>query len=140
MKAITLLIMLIPMLFFTTGVISQTDEKSSQEVITDAAKVEVYYFHNTRRCQTCNAVEEVTVATIKEYYSKQYDSGEITFQSLNLEEDSGEEAARELKVSGQTLLIIKDGKKKDLTNDAFMYAKSKPEKLKDKIHKVIGTI
>ncbi len=35
---------------------------------------------------------------------------------------------------------VKDGKKKDLTNDAFMHARSNPEKLKEKIHKTIGTL
>ena len=119
---------------------AQTDNKDSKTEVQESENVEVYYFHNTRRCATCNAVEDVTVATLKEYYPEQMKSGEITFQSLNLEEDEGELTAKKLKVSGQTLLIVVNGKKKDLTNDAFMYAKSKPEKLKEKIQKTIGTI
>ena len=112
--------------------------KDVPEVSTD--KVEVYYFHNERRCATCNAVEDVTEAALDEYYSEQLKAGTVTFQSLNIEEDANEALAKELRISGQTLLIIINGKKKDLTNDAFMYARSNPEKLMEKIHKTIGNI
>ena len=112
--------------------------KDKQEVSTE--KVKVYYFHNERRCATCNAVEEVTRSALNEYYPEQLKAGTVTFQSLNIEEDVNEALTKELRISGQTLLIIKDGKKKDLTNDAFMYARSSPEKLMEKIHKTIGTI
>lgn len=138
MKAQNLIIFLLPILFFSYSAVSQ--EENNSEVKIKETKVEVYYFHNTRRCATCNAVEDVTKATLEESYSEQYKEGELTFTSLNLEEEEGEKVARKLKVSGQTLLIIVDGKKKDLTNDAFMYARSKPDKLKAKIIKTIGTI
>lgn len=110
--------------------------KSSKEV--SVQKVTVYYFHNTRRCATCEAVEEVTISTIKKYYPKEMKSKLIQFQSLNLEEDKNTPLAEELKVSGQSLLVIKDGKKTDLTNDAFMYAKSNPDKLSGIIRETIG--
>ena len=32
------------------------------------SKVEAYYFHNTRRCMTCNTVEKVTKESLKELY------------------------------------------------------------------------
>ncbi len=119
---------------------AQTSDSETNAKVSETNNVEVYYFHNTRRCATCNAVEDVTLKTLKEYYPEQMKAGSVSFTSLNLEEEDGEKVARKLKVSGQTLLIVIDGKKKDLTNDAFMYAKSKPEKLKKKIHEVIGTI
>ena len=123
---------------FTVQAQNEQTIKENQDISTD--KVEVYYFHNTRRCATCNAVEEVTKTALDEYYPEQMKSGTITFQSLNIEEDVNEPLAKKLHVSGQTLLIVKDGKKKDLTNDAFMHARSNPEKLKEKIHKTIGTL
>jgi hypothetical protein len=128
------------LLFLPTGSFSQDNSQSNQTQEISAAKVEVYYFHNTRRCATCNAVEDVTLETLKTSYAPQMESGELTFRSLNIEDDANEALARKLNVSGQTLLIVKDGKKKDLTNDAFLYARSKPEKLSEKINKVIGTI
>lgn len=135
--------LLLTCLLFVSPFISlqaQDDQQVKDVQILTSEKVEVYYFHNTRRCATCQAVEEVTIEALKEYYPEQMKSGTVSFQSLNLEEDVNEPIARELRISGQTLLIIKNGEMKDLTNDAFMYATSSPDKLKTKIQKAIGTI
>ncbi len=140
MKTLNYLVLLIAMFGLALSADAQdvTDEATNQVV--EVTKVNVYYFHNTRRCATCEAVEAVTKSTLKESYPEQIKSGLIAFQSINIEDDSNEALARKLNVSGQTLLIVKDGKKKDLTNDAFLYARSKPEKLTEKIKKAIGTI
>jgi hypothetical protein len=66
--------------------------------------------------------------------------GLITFQSLDIEEDVNEPLAKQLHVSGQTLLFVKDGKQKNLTNDAFMYARTNPEKLQEKIKKAVNNL
>ena len=63
-----------------TGNAQETTEETKSEV--KESTVEIYYFHNTRRCATCNAVEDVTLNTIKETYPTEYKNGEITFQSL----------------------------------------------------------
>lgn len=122
-----------------TAQAQDTEQKINvQEISTQ--KIEVYYFHNTRRCATCEAVESVTKSALKENYAEQMENGKITFQSLNVEDDANEPLARKLKVSGQTLLFVKDGKRKDLTNDAFMYARTNPEKLTNKIIKTVDTL
>lgn len=113
-----------------------TSVNEEQSIAT--TKVEVYYFHNTRRCATCQAVESVTKETLEETYPEEMKNGEIIFQSLNIEDDENESLAKEFEISGQTLLFIKDGEKKDFTNDAFMYARSNPEKFKKKIKQFIG--
>jgi ABC-type enterochelin transport system ATPase subunit len=74
---------------------------------------------------------------MEESYPEQMKSGVITFQSLNIEEGETEALAKKLGVSGQTLLIVKGDKKTDLTNDAFMYARTKPDKLKEKVKNAI---
>ena len=130
-------------LFFMTllfSVQAQDEQQVKEEQEISNSTVEVYYFHNTRRCATCQAVEDVTKSALEEYYPEQMKSGMVTFQSMNIEDDTNKSIARELNVSGQTLLIVIDGKKKDLTNDAFMYARTNPNKLKEKIQKTIGTI
>lgn len=101
------------------------------------AKIMVYYFHYERRCATCNAVEDVTKATLNELYAAKMKSGDITFQSVNLEEKAGEELGNKLKVAAQALIIVKDGQQTDLTEKGFMYAKSNPDKLKTEIKKAI---
>ncbi len=126
---------LIAVLLFTVSALTtfaqstESQNKSNKSI----GKIEVYYFHNTHRCATCQAVEAVTKKTLEEAYPEQMKNGGLSFQSLNIEDDSNESLARKLHVSGQTLLIVKNGKKKDLTNEAFMYARTNPKKLEAKI-------
>ena len=100
-------------------------------------KVEVYYFHYTRRCVTCQAVETETLKAVKQLYPEQYKKGLITFKSLNLDEKSSDALSKKCKAEGQALLVITGSKRFDLTEQGFMYAKSQPDKLKDELKKVI---
>ena len=54
----------------------------------------------------------------------------VIFKALNLEDDATKPIAEKLKVSGQTLLIVKGDQKINLTNEGFLYAVSNPAKLK----------
>jgi len=108
------------------------EEKTS---VTSADKIEVYYFHYTRRCATCTAVEEQTQRILKQLYQDELNNKKVSFQSINLDEASSEEVAKKLGVSGQTLLIVSGDQKENITTDAFMYAKSNPDKLKEVIKK-----
>ncbi len=101
------------------------------------SKVEVYYFHFTRRCVTCQAVETETLKSIQQLYPEQFKKGLITFKSLNLDEKTSEALAQKCKAEGQALLVISTSKRVDLTEQGFMYAKSQPEKLKEELNKVI---
>ena len=100
---------------------------------TQSSEVVMYYFHYSRRCATCMAIEEVTEKTLKDLYPSQVESGSVVFLSVNLDETDNKPLADQLKVSGQTLLLVKGEKQVDLTNQAFMYARTKPEKLKAEI-------
>lgn len=115
-----------------------TENKKSSEVKAD--KIEVYYFHYTRRCPTCNAVENVSKEALEEYFPDEMEKGKITFQSINLDEDSSKEIAEKLKVSGQALLFVAGDKKINLTNDGFMYAKNQPDKLKAKVKETVDNL
>ena len=101
--------------------------KNNEEEI--ASSVRVYYFHGTRRCTTCKAVEEVTREILNEYYATELENKTISFESINLDEEDSKEIANKLKVSGQTLLFISDNDTTNLTNYAFMNAVSNPLKL-----------
>ncbi|OYT12451.1 MAG: hypothetical protein B6I19_09740 [Bacteroidetes bacterium 4572_114] len=118
---------------------AQVDTKPQEEKVS-ADKVEVYYFHYERRCATCIAVEEETEKALNELFPGQMKSGEMTFLSVNLEEESNEPLAERLKADGQTLLIVKGDKREDLTNNAFMNARTNPDKLKKAIKKAIDKL
>jgi len=112
----------------------QSGESTVAE-ITLSDDIQVYYFHNTKRCATCNAVEDETRMALELFYSEKLEAGTIEFTSLNLEEEEGESMAQALQVSGQTLLIVKGEDRVNLTSDGFMNARTNPTKF----HEILRT-
>lgn len=84
----------------------------------------VYYFHGKRRCITCEAVEKVS----KELIVNQY-AGKAQFVSIDREDEQNKALLDRFQVSGQTLLVVQANEVKNITKEAFMYARSNPEKL-----------
>ena len=100
----------------------------SESATSVSAKVEAYYFHMSTRCVTCKTVESEAKKDLETLYG-----GKVNFQSLNLEDDKNKEIVEKLKISGQTLLIVKGDSKINITNEGFLYAVTNPEKFKSVI-------
>ncbi len=105
-------------LFLGSSCSGQSDGGSEKVSVSQGNDIEVYYFHYIRRCVTCQTVETVSGEAVKELYG---DS--IPFTGFNLDETEGKEKAKELGVSGQTLLIVSGNKKINITNEGFIYAR-----------------
>lgn len=110
---------------FNCSCSGQSERISEKESVSQAGDIAVYYFHYTRRCVTCQAVETVSGEAVKELYGDA-----IPFTGYNMDEKEGKEMAKEMGVSGQTLLIVNGDEKINITNEGFMYAKSNPERFK----------
>lgn len=107
---------------------SCADDKKSNEV-------KAYYFHGTRRCVTCQAVEKVSKEAIKEYYGNK-----VSFESINRDEDKDNPLVAKYKVSGTALLIVSGDHQVDVTNDAFLNARTNPKKFKSKLKSTIDSM
>lgn len=94
---------------------------------------EVYYFHMTRRCTTCQTVEKVTEQAVNELFPEAVKRGDITFKSVNIEEKENKDLLKRLKVQGQTLLIVNGKEQINITDKGFMYAVNEPDKLKAEV-------
>ena len=103
-------------------------------------KVEVIYFHLTRRCVTCQAVEKVASEAVHELYAAELDKGMITFRSLNIEEKSSEADAERVKATGQCLLVVSGDKRFALTSEGFLNARNSPEKFKEVIKNTVDPL
>jgi len=123
MYGFTLLLML------GQGTVNAQGNKKSAGKDQGQGKIEVYYFHFTARCHTCLNVEAKAKEAVEMLYPDLLQQGKISFQSINLDDESSKGLAQKLNVYGQTLLIVKDDKKVNLTNEGFMYANSNPQKL-----------
>ncbi len=95
--------------------------------------LEIYYFHRTERCVTCNAIEGGVRSTL-EKYKKEIAEGDLVFKSINFEEETENEIIKNYEIESPTLLFVynkKDDRKFiDLTEDAFSYARQNPSKFK----------
>ncbi len=105
-------------------------------------KLDVLYFHATRRCPTCMAIEENTKKTLDTYFSAQLKNGSVKFTIINVDDSKNKAIAEKYEATGSALFLTKTmgGKesKDDLTEFAFANARNNPDKfisgLKDKIN------
>ncbi len=112
---------------------AQTTTKNTKSAAVD--KVEAYYFHLSARCITCQAVEAEAKKDLEALYG-----GKVSFKSINLEEDASKALAEKLKISGQTLLLVKGETKVNITNEGFMYARTNPVKFKSIIKEKVDKL
>ncbi|MDD2530316.1 MAG: nitrophenyl compound nitroreductase subunit ArsF family protein [Bacteroidales bacterium] len=96
--------------------------------------VEVFYFHRTERCATCNAIEEGLTSVLNTTYKRDIKKGNILFLSIDYEDKANSEVVDLYEIDNPTLLLIynKKGKQEfvNLTDDAFTYARKDPAKYK----------
>jgi len=109
-----------------------TEEKACCSKTVEETSAKAYYFHATRRCATCQAVEKVS----KEYIEANY-ADDVTFISVNREEDQNKELVDKYEIAGQTLLLVFGDEVVNLTTEAFLNARSNPEKLEEIIKSTI---
>lgn len=88
------------------------------------SKIEVFDFHSTHRCMTCNAIEANTKYTLNTFFADELKNNKITFQVINVDEKENEKIAEKFEASGTSLIlnVIKNGKETqiNLTEFAFM--------------------
>ncbi len=114
-----------------------TKQGGERQKIAADENIKVMYFHFSRRCATCNAVEAETENALKELYPDEMKEGKIIFKSVNLDMEDGKKRGKEYGIDSQSLVVIKDDHQTDLTTEGFMNARTKPEKLKEKIRETI---
>ena len=81
-------------------------------------KIEVIQFHSEHRCVTCIKIEKLTRATLAKNYPA------IAFSLVNVDDKKNAKKAEQFEASGTALFLYdpKTGKKKDLTEFAFLKA------------------
>jgi hypothetical protein len=128
------------MLLFSGISCTARTEKKQTVSVNSGNDVEVYYFHMTVRCVTCNTIEAEARRNIEMLYPEQFKSGKISFTALNIEEPAGKAAGERLGVNSQTLLIVMGDQKINITNEGFLYAVAKPDKFREVIKEKIDPL
>lgn len=71
-----------------------------------------YYFHRTARCRTCRALESNAREAIQSNLAKELAKGELSVQSLNVEEPANRHFIERYQITGPSLVLshVQDGK------------------------------
>jgi phosphoribosylanthranilate isomerase len=123
------------LLFFSCNGNSQT-KKATAKTTTAKATIEIIQFHSEHRCMTCNKIEKLTRETLKEFKA-------IPFSLVNVDDAKNEKKTEQFEATGTALFLYnpKTGKKKDLTDFAFMNAGNEAKfkkELKKEIEKFLN--
>lgn len=70
----------------------------------------VYYFHGTRRCMTCNKIEQLARAAVDARFKDDIAAGRLRFVSVNIEEAANEHFVRDFQLTSRTVVVAKNGK------------------------------
>ena len=103
-------------------------------------QVGIYYFRTSLRCETCEAIEQIVKGELDGTYAEKVKKGEIVFRQFNLDDEKVADFALQYDVVFKSLIILNNEKHINLTNEAFLYALTKPEKLKGIIEKNIDKL
>lgn len=126
-KFLTIIGITFVMLFFSGKCSAQKNVKATP------VNIQVIQFHAEHRCVTCNLIETLSRETLRQNFKH------IPFKLVNADDKNNEKIAEEFQASGTALFLYNPvtKKKKDLTNFAFMNAKTKPEEFKKGLKKEI---
>lgn len=119
------------LLFTACNSYGQSTKKTVTKPVTNT--IQVIQFHSEHRCMTCNLIEKLTRETLQKYPT-------IPFSLVNADDKKNAKIAEQFEATGTALFLYnpKTGKKKDLTDFAFMNAKSNSQKFKDGLEKEIN--
>lgn len=91
---------------------------AQQNKQTQPMPVEIIQFHSEHRCVTCLKIEKLTRTTITSYFPN------VPFSLVNVDDKKNARKAEQFEATGTALFLynVKNGRKKDLTDFAFMNA------------------
>lgn len=126
---------LIVTIFFAACIQNSDKTNKAQvksELIQDSnLKLQIYYFHTTRRCPTCNSIEDNIKQVLESDFKNEIERGIINFKSLNVEDAENKGLAEKYQATGAALHLIdmQEGVERDndLTNYAFSHSRRQPE-------------
>ncbi len=138
MSKFFILLITLPLLFSGIACGQASDSEQPQaETAEISEKVEVYYFHFTRRCASCVNVQKATERVLVENFKEDIDNGTIVYHEINLSEPESRELAKTLEVNSQGLIVVNGKEKLDLTMQGFMYASRDYDRFRKELEEAI---
>ena len=103
---------------FLLSACNSNAQQNKQVAAKKAVAIEVIQFHSEHRCMTCLKIEKLTKATLAKHFTN------VPFKLINADDKANAKIAEQFEATGTALFLYNPttGKKKDLTDFAFMKA------------------
>lgn len=91
-----------------SGCTANTDPKPASYAEADGLtiqKIEVIHFHGTNQCTSCILLGQYAEETVNTYYSKELESGKVTFDHVNYDLPENNELVVKYGVTGSSLWL-----------------------------------
>ncbi len=70
------------------------------------SKLIVYYFHGTKRCNTCRTIEAYTEEAVKSGFPQQLASGRIEWRPVNIDESENGHFVEDYELTTRTVVLV----------------------------------
>jgi hypothetical protein len=97
--------------------------------------VEIYNFHQKRRCATCLAIEKSVRNVVDGSFKKEVQDGRVKLHVLDVEDRANANSAKKFKAYGLALFVVNNNKGKEdivnLTAEGVRHARRNPEQFEE---------
>ena len=88
-----------------TGGLAFSAATNAQSATQKEIPLTVYYFHGTRRCMTCNKIEQLTRAAINASHKDEIESGKMLFKTVNVEHPENEHFIADFDLATRSVVV-----------------------------------
>ena len=121
MKKIVTIVLGLFVAFSVVFLVAKETMKSTEESTSDVVeksddgkenRVNVYYFHTTFRCPSCNAIENHTKSSVEDHFKKELESGTVVFKEVNVDLEENKHYIKGFELYTKQVIVeqIKNGK------------------------------
>ena len=129
---------LILMMLLSLAGCRQGGKTASQAMSEESsAKVQVLLFHAAQRCATCRAIEAATKEVLDADFAQQVKDGIVVLRDIDGSLRENEALLDKYEVISTSIFVDDEGLVTNLTNDAFAYARTDPDRFKEILRSTI---
>jgi hypothetical protein len=82
------------------------DAQTADAGAEDVSKVTVYYFHGTKRCQTCRKIEAYANEAVTAGFAKELEEGDMEWQTVNVDEPENEHFIEDYELVTRSVVLV----------------------------------
>ena len=86
--------------------VSSSENVADKGAMSTEPEVVLYYFHGTRRCNTCRTIESYTQQALEKNFNDQLEAGTLQWKVINTEEPDNEHFVTDFELISSSLVLV----------------------------------